>query len=167
MRSARWRVIAGLALIAGGAPCLAQSVISVQSGLIHYIEGSVFRNDKPLVMPPGRFEQMQEQDTLRTASGRAEVLLSPGVFLRAAEDSAFRLLSKDITAGSIEHLAGSIVLEVAEIDKRNKMTVLHGDVAVALAKSGVYRFDFEPASLRVFEGEAVVSVEPEGPSRTR
>ena len=78
-------MLTALALLAGG-----QEVISVRSGVIHFFEGSVYLNDKPLELHPGKFQILAEGDELRTAQGRAEVLLTPGVILRIGDKNTDR-----------------------------------------------------------------------------
>ena len=79
--------IAGLALSAS-----AQSVISTHSGVIYFSEGAVYVGDQPLERYPGKFPSVPQGAELRTADGRAEVLLTPGVFLRMGERRQFAWL---------------------------------------------------------------------------
>jgi hypothetical protein len=90
------------------------------------------------------------------ALGRAEVLLSPGVFLRMGHDSAFRLTSGKVWDARLELLSGTALVEAAEIGKGNRLTLAHGGATVTIEKSGLYRLDAEPAALRVLSGKAVV-----------
>src|SRR6516165_6834238 len=84
-------MLTALALFAAG-----QEVISVRSGVIHFFEGSDYLNDQPLEPHPGKFQILAEGDELRTAQGRAEVLLTPGVFLRMGENSAIRMVANTL-----------------------------------------------------------------------
>jgi len=99
---------------------------------------------------------MKENGQLRTEDGRAEVLLTPGVFLRAGENSAFRMVSNQLTDTRVEVLNGSLMLECAELLKDNAITLLYKDASISLRKDGVYRLDTEPPQLRVYDGEALV-----------
>ena len=60
-------------------PAEGQSVISTRSGVVHFFEGAVYLGDVPLAPHLGKFPRMAEGSELRTAQGRAEVLLTPGV----------------------------------------------------------------------------------------
>jgi hypothetical protein len=139
-------------------PAFGQSVISAQSGLVHYIEGKVFVGDTVADPKFGQFPQLKENEVLRTQLGRAEVLLSPGVFLRLGEEASIRMLSTSLADARMELLEGSIVIEAPESGKESgAVTVVYKDTSVWLADKGIYRFDTEPAQLQVFEGEAMVS----------
>ena len=83
-------------------PAGAQSVISTHSGLIHFFEGAVYLGDQPLESHLGRFPSVPQGGELRTAEGRAEVLLTPGVFLRMGERSAIRMVSNDLADTQVE-----------------------------------------------------------------
>jgi hypothetical protein len=99
---------------------------------------------------------MKEQDTLQTTRGRAEVLLSPGVFLRVGRDSSLRLVSGDILDSKVELLAGNVVLEAGQLEKDVAVTLILGDSRVSILKRGLYRLDANPGGLSVFDGKALV-----------
>ena len=157
MNRRKWLVLFGCVAFSAAA-VLAQSVISAQSGLIHYFQGRVFLGNDPVSPKAGQFPQVKEGQQLRTEAGRAEVLLSPGVFLRVAEDSSFRMIDTRLSASRLEFLSGSILVEAAEVDKANAITVVFREVTISQAKDGLYRLDAEPAQLRVFKGEVIVDV---------
>ena len=74
--------LAALSVLLGAAlPAAAQSVVSTHAGVVHYFEGVVSIGGVPLQPQFGRFPEMAEGSELRTAEGRAEVLLGPGVIL--------------------------------------------------------------------------------------
>jgi hypothetical protein len=152
--------IAALLLVvllgATGFPLSAQHVISAQAGLINYTEGPVLLNGRESQPTRGVFPQMKEEDMLRTTTGRAELLLSPGVFLRVGRGSSFRLVSDKVTDSKVELLTGSLVLEAGEIQKNMAVTLMFGDATISIRKRGLYRLAAEPAELRVFDGKAAV-----------
>src|ERR1700739_2744922 len=96
-------VLAGTLLIppAGG-----QSVISTHSGVVHFFEGSVYVDNQPLESHPGRFSTVPQGAVLQTAEGRAEMLLTPGVFIRIGERSAVRMIANTLSNTRVELLAG-------------------------------------------------------------
>ena len=145
----------GLALVA--AVCMSgQSVISARSGMMHYTEGRVVLGGKAVEPKFGEFPQVKNGVILATEDGRAEVLLTPGVFLRLSESSSFRMVSDSLNATRIELVSGSALLEVDELLEGNAVTVLNGDAQIAVVRKGLYRVDAEPARLRVYDGEARV-----------
>jgi hypothetical protein len=95
--------------------------------------------------------------TLSTGEGRVEVLLTPGVFLRLAEDSSFKMLSNKLADTSLEVVSGSALIEVDELLKDNSLQIKVKDSSIELSKHGLYRFDADTARLRVYDGEALVT----------
>jgi hypothetical protein len=148
--------LAGL-LGASGLVCFAQLVISANAGLICYTEGRVLLNNRAIRLAPGRFPQMRTDDVLRSTSGRGEILLNPGAFLRFRDNSAVRLLSNSLTEPRFEVLSGAVILEVEDLQKATSVTAVWRGVTVSAAKKGMFRLDTNPAALWVFEGEAVVA----------
>jgi hypothetical protein len=144
----------GLTFAAGA---YAQDVVAAKAGLVHYVEGDVTIGGKTVVVKGGDFPEMQKGDELRTVLGRAEVLLGPGMFLRMAENSGFRLLSAAIEDTRLEVTSGSVLIEAAEFEaKHHGIVVRVGSTDIDVMKRGLYRIDFSPAMLRVYEGSAQV-----------
>src|ERR1700674_3851376 len=79
--------------LAGSVSVWGQSAISAHSGMIHYVEGKVLLEGQPVDPKFGEFPEVKNDQVLETEEGRAEVLLTPGVFLRVAENSSFKMLS--------------------------------------------------------------------------
>jgi hypothetical protein len=143
-----------------GLPALAQSVISAHSGLIHFSEGSVFLDDQRLEQKTGKFDQMNNGSELRTQDGRAEVLLTPGTFLRVGANSAVRMLSNQLDDTRVELLSGSAVLDQgSDTLASTSVTILYNLDQVHIKKAGRYRFDSEPPQVRVESGEVEVTAE--------
>jgi hypothetical protein len=150
-------VLCGFAVAAGSVAALAQSVISARSGLIHYVEGQVYLGDQPVETKFGSFPEVKENQKLRTEDGRAEVLLTPGVFLRLGENSSFRMVTNRLIDTRLEFLSGTAIVEADDIGKDNSVTVVYKDATVNFAKKGLYRLDSDSGGLRVFEGLAEVT----------
>jgi len=134
----------------------AQTVISAKSGLIHYVEGRVYVGDQQIESKFGEFPDLKDNAQLRTEEGRAEVLLTPGVFLRVGDHSAIRMVTNRLIDTRVEFLAGSALVEVDELLKDNGVTIVYKDYAVQIEKKGMYRFDSEPPVLHVYDGAAMV-----------
>ena len=155
--------IAGVALIAStallglsGLPAYSQSIISAQSGLVHFSQGQVFVRDKAVQAQRGVFPVIGVDQTLRTAAGMAEVLLNPGVFLRLGEDSSIRMISTELTASKVELISGAFRVEAVELNKKNTVTFSLADATVTIQKQGLYRMEVNPPALRVDAGTAIV-----------
>lgn len=149
-----------LGLVAAGS-VFAQAVISSHSGVVQYVEGRAYLGDKLIEPKFGQFPDIKENQEFRTEDGRAEILLTPGVFLRLGENSSIRMLSTRLTDTRVEVLSGSAIIESTEIPKDNAVELVYKKDAIRLVKQGLYRLDSEPATFGVFEGEAVVT-DPSG-----
>jgi hypothetical protein len=139
-------------------PASAQPVISAKSGLLSYVEGQVVLNDQPVEFSTTHFADVKENSVVKTGDGRAEVLLTPGVTLRMGENSSLRMISNRLVDTRVELITGSVVVEADMIAKETNVTVVVGQGAVELPKAGLYRFNAEPAQIKVFKGDAEVEV---------
>ena len=157
--SPRWILFWTLTPLAG-LPAFAQSVISAHSGLIHFSDGSVFLDDQRLEQKTGKFDQMNNGSELRTQDGRAEVLLTPGTFLRVGANSAIRMLSNQLDDTRVELLSGSAVLDQgSDAIANTSVTILYNLDQVHIKKAGRYRFDSEPPQVKVESGDAEVTAD--------
>jgi hypothetical protein len=147
-------------------PASAQSVISTHSGVLYFFEGSVFIGDEQVQQKFGKFPAIGEGGELRTERGRAEVLLTPGVFLRIGESSSIRMISNQLANTRVELLSGSAILESNEAEAPSgpdtSVELIHKNWHVWVPRHGVYRIDSEPPQVQVFKGEAEVSNGPGG-----
>jgi len=134
----------------------AQTVISAKSGLIHYVEGRAYLGDQQIESKFGEFADLKENAQLRTEEGRAEVLLTPGVFLRVGDNTAIRMVTNRLIDTRVEFLSGSALVEADELIKDNGVTIVYKDYAIQLEKKGMYRFDSDPPAVRVYDGQAMV-----------
>jgi hypothetical protein len=102
------------------------------------------------------YAQLQPGQVLQTANGRAELLLTPGVFLRVGENSAVRMISPNLLNTQIALDRGRADIEVDEIHPRNDIQVSEGSANTRLLKDGLYAFDADKGTVRVFKGEAAL-----------
>jgi FecR protein len=142
--------------LAAGSAC-AQYVISAHAGVVQYVEGRAYLNDQVVEPKFGQFPDIKENQEFRTEEGRAEILLTPGVFLRLGENSSIRMLSTHLTDTKVEVLSGSAMVECNDVPKDNSIQAIYKGNAIRFDKQGLYRIDTEPARLKVYEGEAVVT----------
>ena len=153
-------------------PAWGQSVISVHSGVIHYSEGAVFLDNQPVERRFGKFEEIKEGAELRTQDGRAEILLTPAVFLRIGENSAIRMISNHLADTRVQLVSGSAVVDSMQAPPdpssnassstssntvpKPAVTMIYRDYEVHIGQPGRYRFNSDPPELRVYAGEADV-----------
>ncbi len=134
----------------------AQDAISVRSGMVNYIEGSVLLDGQPVKVKIDNFPHVRNGSELRTGEGRAEILLGPGVFMRLGENSAVRMTSDDLMSTRLEFVAGSVFVESDDLAKNESIAFTYKGSSIDLLKKGVYRFDGQPAQISVYDGEARV-----------
>jgi hypothetical protein len=144
-----------LALMAGSA--YAQYMISAHAGVVQYVEGRAYLNDQVVEPKFGQFPDIKENQEFRTEEGRAEILLTPGVFMRLGENSAIRMLSTRLTDAKVEVVSGSAVIECSDVPKDNAVQAVYKGNAIRFEKQGLYRIDSDQARFRVYEGEAIVT----------
>jgi hypothetical protein len=157
MSSGRACTLSNLALFAAALlPVGAQSVISTHSGLIHFFEGEVYLGDQSLESHLGRFPSVPQGAELRTADGRAEVLLTPGVFLRMGDRSAIRLVANDLADTQVELETGSVIVDSGEPNLNTSVTLIYKNWRVHFLQKGAYRIDADPPRLWVRQGQAEV-----------
>src|SRR3984957_17537870 len=157
--SNRWIVCWALTPLLG-LPAFAQSVISAHSGLVHFSDGAVYLDDQRIEQKTGKFGQMNNGSELRTEEGRAEVLLTPGTFLRVGANSAGRMLSNKLEDTRVELLRGSAVLDQgADTLADTSVTILYNLDQVRIKKAGRYRFDSEPPQVKVESGGIEVAAD--------
>jgi hypothetical protein len=151
-------LVAGLSLgVLASGTAFAQAVISAHAGVVQYVEGRAFLNNQPVEPKFAQFPDIKENQEFRTEEGRAEILLTPGVFLRLGENSSIRMLSNRLTDTRVEVLTGSAIIECSDVPKDNSIEAVFKGNSIRLDKQGLYRIDTAPARLRVYEGEAVVT----------
>jgi hypothetical protein len=151
-----WMTALSAALLLTSLPLHAQPVLGAKSGIVNYVQGKVFLADKLLELQPAQFPEINENTVMRTEEGLAEVLLTPGVVLRVGENSSFKMISTRLIDTRLELLVGSAVVDAMEIAKDTNVTLVVKDNSITISKAGIYRFDSEPARLKVFKGSADV-----------
>ena len=125
-------------------------------GVLNYVEGNVQLDGSRLQSTAVGNTDIQEGQVLSTQDGRAEMLLTPGVFLRLGHNSAVRMVSPSLTDTRVQLVNGSAMVEAEAIHKQNDIRILDDDAQVALLKNGLYRFNAENDSVAVYDGKAKV-----------
>lgn len=163
-------VAAVVLLVGASIAANAQHLISTKSGFVNRAEGKVFilRADSE-DGSKGRASlgtQMRDGDSLITEAGSyAELLLSPGSYLRLNENSEVRVLNTAFEEIRFELIKGSAIAEVAtaneqvsNINKNSPLEIVTPHGTISIAKDGIYRFDTIAANtlVQVRQGELFV-----------
>ena len=123
-------------LALGALPALAQPVISAKSGVVSYVIGKVMVGDQVVQPSETKLTEVKENAILRTEDGRAEVLLTLGTILRTGDNSSFKMLTNRLIDTRVDLLSGTHIVEVAEIQKDNNLTLAAKDATVVITKRG-------------------------------
>jgi hypothetical protein len=118
-----------------------QFIISAKAGLVNAVEGTANVHVQ---------QQVPAGASIETGpSGRVELLLNPGTFLRLGENSQAVLDSVELTAVQVHILSGSAIIECGSVEKDSPIRVTDGTETLSISKPGTYRFpeDSQSASL--------------------
>ncbi|HEX4231856.1 MAG TPA: hypothetical protein VHZ07_24520 [Bryobacteraceae bacterium] len=143
-------------LLATCQPSAAQDVVSASSGVLQYFEGAVSLDNLPVEHKAAVFPSLKNGSTLRTAKGRAELLLTPGVYLRADEDTSLRMVSNSLTDTRLEVTEGAVILDNVNASSHGAITLVVDESEIRFPNPGVYRIDCNFSELQVYSGEAEV-----------
>src|SRR5256885_12649745 len=131
--------------------------VSAKPGVVNYVEGSASLNGRPV--SPGELQSaaLNAGDVLSVDTGKAEVLLTPGVFLRLGNDSQVHMISPSLIDTQLELQRGEAMIEVDQIVKDCRVSVLNHGASILIEKEGLYRFNADDAPrVAVIDGKAQV-----------
>ena len=129
---------------------------SAVPGTLNYVEGQASIGDQALNSKSIGSAELQPGQSLTTEKGKAEVLLTPGVFLRIGNNSSVKMISPSLTDTEVEVDQGHAMVEVAELHPENSIRVDENGTTTQLLKTGLYDFNQNQRELRVFDGKAYV-----------
>ena len=130
---------------------------SARPGTVNYVEGQVSLDSQTLDEKSVGSTEVHAGQSLTTENGKAEVLLTPGVFLRLGSESSVRMISSSLIDTQIELSHGKAMVEVDQIYPQNNIRVQQDGLTARLLKAGLYDFDLDKQQLRVFDGKAEVT----------
>ncbi len=125
-------------------------------GTLNYVEGQASIGAETLNSKSIGSAELQKGQTLSTDDGKAEILLTPGVFLRLDAHSSVAMVSPNLTDTQVEIRQGRAMIEVAQLYKENDIRILENSTITQLEKPGLYDFDAGQNQIRVFDGKALV-----------
>jgi len=148
--------LAAVVLLATAALAAATPTSMAVPGTVNYVEGQVGLDGRSLAASQTGSTLLQPNQVLGTGQGKAELLLTPGVFFRLGDNSEARMISAGLADTRVELLHGSAMLEVDQLYKENDLSVVVGGSTTRIEKEGLYDFQAEPAAVSVIDGEAIV-----------
>src|SRR6266568_9307656 len=161
MRLARWSTAAGILFLAAllSVPAwgaYSDSKHTATPGTLNYVEGQASIGDQNLDSKAVGSAEVQAGQVLATQNGKAEVLLTPGVFLRLGSNSSVKMISPGLTNTQLALNQGEAMLEVDEIHSQNDIRIGQPGAETHVLKTGLYNFDASNHEMRVFDGKADV-----------
>jgi hypothetical protein len=103
-----------------------------------------------LRVPPG--------ESLSTGQGKAEILLTPGAFLRVGDDSTVQMGFESPMETAAILTKGQAAVEVMAANRHVLLTMGMGNTTTRLVKNGLYEFDASNGQVFVYKGQAEVQV---------
>jgi hypothetical protein len=155
-----WQVLSILLATAGlGAAQTntpAQAPAMPLPGAVNYVEGQASLNGQSLTRQSVGSAVLEPNQVLETGQGYAEVLLTPGTFLRVGHDSEVRMLSAGLANTKVGVVHGSAMIEAAQLVKGTELSVSMDGVTARIEQKGLYDFDANRRSVEVLDGKAKV-----------
>lgn len=133
---------------------LAQGAVAV--GAINCVEGNVTVDGRPAVADGSQAAVVVPGHVLQTGQGRAEILLTPGAFLRVAANSAVRMKAASDTSAQIELVRGEALLEATRVGGRNAIDVVDQGADARPQQPGLYLFNATQPAIVVYDGKVRV-----------
>lgn len=125
-------------------------------GTVNYIQGQVSIDNQSLGTNADGSAVLGPDQTLTTENGKAEVLLTPGVFLRVGDNSDVKMISPDLANTQLQLERGEAIVEVAEIHPANDIRIGENGSITRLLKTGLYDFNADESTVHVLRGQALV-----------
>ena len=126
-------------------------------GTINYVEGGAKLAGELLTPESVGNATLETGQELTTGEGRAEMLLTPGVFLRLDDNSAVRMVSPSLTHTAVDLERGRAMVEVDDIHPQNDIQIVDRGVPTELLKPGLYELNASDGETMVFSGREAVN----------
>jgi hypothetical protein len=145
-----------LSLATLSATAFGQTANQARPGTLNYIEGQASIEGRPVTPNSVGNTVLGSGQYLSTANGKAEILLTPGIFLRLGGNSTVQMVSPDLTKTEVKIEQGRVNVEVDQLYKQNVILIDMKNGQTQLLKNGLYAFDAGSSTVRVFDGKAAV-----------
>jgi len=125
-------------------------------GSLNYVEGQVSIDAQAMNDQSVGSAKLEPGQSVATEQGKAEILLTPGAFLRLGDNSLVKMISSGLTNTEVQVQKGRAMVEIAEIHDENNLRVDLSGASTRLLKTGLYDFDADRNQVRVFDGKVTV-----------
>src|ERR1700746_3358443 len=146
MRITRWKVAFGSCFLAAllTIPMWGSETTdrrTAMPGTLNYVEGQASIGDQTLDSHAVGNADLQNGQVLETGDGKAEILLTPGVYLRLGSNSSVKMISNSLTNTQVSLREGEVMLEVDQLYKENFIHISQPGADTRVVKAGLYDFD--------------------------
>ena len=148
--------LATMVLLAGASLAMADTRPTPVPGTVNYVEGQAALDGQNLPAKQNGSTLLETNQVLDTGQGKAELLLTPGVYFRLGDNSEVRMVTPGLADTQVELVKGSGMLEVDQLYKENNLSVVVAGTTTRIEKEGLYNFQAQPATVRVIDGKATV-----------
>jgi hypothetical protein len=124
-------------------------------GTLNYVEGQVSVQGQKQSPKSVGSTYLEPNQVIDTGNGNAEMLLTPGVYMRLGQNSEVKMLSPRLANTQVQVTNGSAMVEVDELFKENNLSVVVDDSTTRIEKQGLYEFNANHPSVKVLDGKAV------------
>ncbi len=135
----------------------AWGAIPAHPGMLNYVEGQASINGQIVSSKSVGSADVDQGQILETGKGKAEILLTPGVFLRLGDNSSVRMDANGLTHTSVTLLRGEAMVEADDLMKSNNIQVTEKNATTTLDKNGIYAFNADLGQVHVYDGKATVA----------
>jgi hypothetical protein len=156
MKTARLAFMATLFISTIVSSAWCDTTHSGRPGAINYVEGQATIGTQKLSQVSIGSVELAKGQILTTQAGKVEILLTPGIFLRVADNSSLKMVSPDLANIVVELDKGRAIIETIDIHKANSIRLEQSGATATVLKKGLYDFDADDNQIRVFSGEADV-----------
>jgi hypothetical protein len=141
---------------------LACAAAEVATGVINCVEGQVTLDGKALTLSETETAVLSQGRVLQTEQGRAEVLLTPGVYLRVGENSTVKMEAASEKDVRLEVVRGEALVEVDAVAKNRRLDVIDQGADAHLNQDGAYLFNASQPAIAVYAGRVRVEDDRRG-----
>lgn len=131
---------------------------TARPGTLNYVEGQVSMDGESVGPEAIGTAELSPNQSLETQAGKAELLLTPGIFLRMGDNSSVTMISPRLTDTELRLDKGEGIVEAAELLPQTDIVVEAAGARVRLAEAGLYGIDADNGIVRVYSGEVYVDV---------
>ncbi len=133
-----------------------QGANPARPGTLNYVEGQASIDGRQVTVRSVGQAEIEAGQYLATADGKAEILLTPGVFLRLDKNSTVKMIKPDLTHTEVSIEQGRAEVEADQLYPQNMILIGQKGGQTQILKNGLYEFNADANTVRTFDGKAAV-----------